>query len=340
MTDSEVITTAILLQELHGQLGASNITLVVQFRDVLTQRLMRQQPDLLQPSQADDDDVDASQFGSAARCEVLVLHRNYIETSALTLSAHSHISWKIMRMLLGDYDLGSAHHSLTSRHDTFEVRALPCLRVLPRSARLLSFNQITELVGESGKGVLIGWHRALRAKPKVSSARRNSLFSPSRKDESGRDGKGAPSGGLGALDTEDSVRSESGAPSDRSHFRALANLAAPALANLATPRRATTPRRARRDSIGMWRKSDSSRSGASSPGRKTSRTKAKAGLAVETHEEVEINPRNKDEKLAWCESDLLLLIVRERPLASGPTVGPFRRRSTGFAARWARHSSY
>ena len=218
-----------------------------------------------------------------------------------------------------------------------------CLRILPRGARLLSFNQITELVGESGKGVLIGWHRALRAKPKVSSARRNSLFSPSRKDESGRDGEGAPSGGLGALVTEDSsMRSESGRPSDRGHFRALANLAAPALANLATPRRATTPRRARRDSIGMFvpRKSDSSRSGGSSSGRKTSRSKAKAGSAVETHEDVEINPRNKDEKLAWCESDLLLLIVRERPLASGPTVGPFRRRSTGFAARWARHSSY
>ena len=73
------------------------LTLVTQFEDVLTHRLLTMQPDLLEPVPDDEpeggDDV-----------ENLVLHRNQLETAALATAALGGAAWTIIRRLLDPAD--------------------------------------------------------------------------------------------------------------------------------------------------------------------------------------------------------------------------------------------
>ena len=73
------------------------LTLVTQFEDVLTHRLLTMQPDLLEPAPDDEpeggDDV-----------ENLVLHRNQLETAALATAALGGAAWTIIRRLLDPAD--------------------------------------------------------------------------------------------------------------------------------------------------------------------------------------------------------------------------------------------
>lgn len=73
------------------------LTLVTQFEDVLTHRLLTLQRDLLEPAPHDEpeggDDV-----------ENLVLHRNQLETAALATAALGGAAWTIIRRLLDPDD--------------------------------------------------------------------------------------------------------------------------------------------------------------------------------------------------------------------------------------------
>lgn len=167
ITDSEVITSAHLLTAifrascLHTlrRTGVRRppLRVILEFNDVLTQRLLELQPGLVEPQHDDDalheDDpahegsvlhvendaphhAEGSEPGGGAKSkrgedvrdgtaapmmpprgvgavdevdsdgmregfvEVLAFHRQYLETSALSLSAHSHTSWRLMRRLL------------------------------------------------------------------------------------------------------------------------------------------------------------------------------------------------------------------------------------------------
>ena len=135
ITDSEVITSAHLLGSIY-QAHASKeyrrtgircppLTVLVEFNDVLTKRLVETQPGLVQPERdpfldgaAGDsyENLDAApgvapaasfaelsvSTAGAVRAttgciEVLPFHRQYLETSALAISANSHASWVMMR---------------------------------------------------------------------------------------------------------------------------------------------------------------------------------------------------------------------------------------------------
>ena len=76
------------------------LTLVTQFEDVLTHRLLTLQRDLLEPAPDDEpeggDDV-----------ENLVLHRNQLETAALATAALGGAAWTIIRRLLDPDDTTS-----------------------------------------------------------------------------------------------------------------------------------------------------------------------------------------------------------------------------------------
>jgi hypothetical protein len=80
------------------------LTLVTQFEDVLTHRLLTLQRDLLEPAPHDEpeggDDV-----------ENLVLHRNQLETAALATAALGGAAWTIIRRLLDPDD----HHCCARR---------------------------------------------------------------------------------------------------------------------------------------------------------------------------------------------------------------------------------
>ena len=122
ITDSEVITSAHLLTEIYSAharreyratgVRGKPLTLICEFNDVLTKRLLDAQPSLIQPQADDDDDdearsdVDADAEGSAGGSEaaswveVVPFHRQCLETSALSVSAHSHASWMMIRRIL------------------------------------------------------------------------------------------------------------------------------------------------------------------------------------------------------------------------------------------------
>lgn len=124
ITDSEVITSAHILMEIYVLRAAREfertgvrrppLTLITEFHDVLTKRLLDLQPALLQPDNDDDDGFDESPAGvddagaaAAARkipvsawVDVLPFHRMCFETSALSISAYSHAGWVMTRRLL------------------------------------------------------------------------------------------------------------------------------------------------------------------------------------------------------------------------------------------------
>ena len=92
---------------------------------------------------------------------LLVFHRNYLETTALSVATHSHLIWSTLRMIL--YPIGGG--------DVRLVPASACMRVderspFPASSNVpLSFWDLAERVSQLNLGVLIGWRRAHRRPP-------------------------------------------------------------------------------------------------------------------------------------------------------------------------------
>ena len=172
-----------LLRDLHERLvvgghATNALVIVPQFLDILTARVFKRHPTLLDDgaaADADDDDSSDSEDEYAplrappevatagpARAGVgrtLCVHRNFLETAALTSSALSDFGVQTLRVLLGlDEKLG--------RHAV----GPPCLRALPARALFgagppgfeCDFRRLADLTRRATGALLIGWCRRNR----------------------------------------------------------------------------------------------------------------------------------------------------------------------------------
>ena len=136
----------------------AELHVVTQMSDVLTRRLIDQQPNLLDAMCGADAEAEVPGVGGSS---LLVFHRNYLETTALSVATHSHLIWSTLRMIL--YPIGGG--------DVRLVPASACMRVderspFPASSNVpLSFWDLAERVSQLNLGVLIGWRRAHRQPP-------------------------------------------------------------------------------------------------------------------------------------------------------------------------------
>ena len=114
LADSETITSTLLLRDMHERCRAkgkaeSPLVIVPQFLDVLTTRVFKRHPGLLEEESdanamvgEDSSDDDAAAPGSAFGVgRTLCVHRNFLETAALTSSALSIYGAMALRALLG-----------------------------------------------------------------------------------------------------------------------------------------------------------------------------------------------------------------------------------------------
>ena len=141
INDSEALTSALLIKRIHSQMGGAKreLKLVTQFRDTLTYRLLEMQPHLL------------SKPGDAV--EAIAFHRNYLETAALSVSAHSNVIWTAMLTLLSP--MGAASISVAPL-----AECVPSIWLKQELA--LSFNDLADVTTSRGLGVLLGWQRVVR----------------------------------------------------------------------------------------------------------------------------------------------------------------------------------
>lgn len=170
ITDSEVITSAHLLRRVYEPLAAAEVarvgpmqplSLVVEFNDVLTKRLLEIQPGLLAPPKAE---------GASQLIDVVVFHRNYLETAALAISTHLISSWFMLRRLLsarGGVDLlsipvGAVLDGPELQSDADGAVPTP-----------FNFHELSSRVSQRGHGVLLGWqrHGAVLAANETGAAR-------------------------------------------------------------------------------------------------------------------------------------------------------------------------
>ena len=156
IADSDAMTSTILLRQLREELGVpTELQVVTQMSDVLTRRLVDQQPNLLDAMCAADDEAEVPGVGGSS---LLVFHRNYLETTALSVATHSHLIWSTLRMIL--YPIGGG--------DIHLMPASACMREderspFPAGSKVaLSFWDLAERVSQLNLGVLIGWRRAHR----------------------------------------------------------------------------------------------------------------------------------------------------------------------------------
>ena len=159
IADSDAMTSTILLRQLREELSVpAELHVVTQMSDVLTRRLIDQQPNLLDAMCGADAEAEVPGVGGSS---LLVFHRNYLETTALSVATHSHLIWSTLRMIL--YPIGGG--------DVRLVPASACMRVderspFPASSNVpLSFWDLAERVSQLNLGVLIGWRRAHRQPP-------------------------------------------------------------------------------------------------------------------------------------------------------------------------------
>jgi hypothetical protein len=161
MNDSGAMTSSILLRRLRDEVtagleGAARpppLQVVTQLADVLTYRLLRKTPGLLNTrSSADSNCADTLDF-----------HRNYMETTTVSVAANNSDAWSALRTLI--YPAGGSELAAIPVAD-----ALPVDQLLPTPAAAaacaeeqgLSFWEIGERVRQLGLGVLVGWHRVPR----------------------------------------------------------------------------------------------------------------------------------------------------------------------------------
>ena len=141
---------------LEGEDRPAQLQVVTQLADVLTYRLLTKTPGLLNTQSSVDSNC----------ADTLSFHRNYMETTTVSVAANNADAWSALRTLI--YPAGG------SDLITIPVaNAVPVGKLLPTpamAARLaaekgLSFWEIGELVRQLGLGVLVGWHRVQRPSP-------------------------------------------------------------------------------------------------------------------------------------------------------------------------------
>ena len=165
--DADVMSTTLILRRVYesrmrrlrrmkrdratvgeGASAARNLplTLVIEFNDSLTRRLLRRRPDLLNPNHGDPSN-ESTNIGLSADSftpiiDEVYLHRGYLETTALSISAHSHVDWSIMQLLLTHGSGASVRalsvadvldpHELSPHPGTATRTVMPPPRLTPR----------------------------------------------------------------------------------------------------------------------------------------------------------------------------------------------------------------
>ena len=167
IADSEALTSTILLRRLHaeislGQKDAPTLTIVTEFVDLLTRRLLERQGSLITRAPAPRSspssgaavmkveavEGDGASSGGGGEVQPVVFHRNYIETTALSLASHSATSWLTVQMLLDPHsgyaiasvrvgDAAALPGSQRRRRAT-RARRRRCAARAPRATRLRS----------------------------------------------------------------------------------------------------------------------------------------------------------------------------------------------------------
>ena len=161
MNDSGAMTSSILLRRLRDEVTAGlegadrppPLQVVTQLADVLTYRLLRKTPGLLNTRASVDSNC----------ADTLDFHRNYMETTTVSVAANNSDAWSALRTLI--YPAGGSELAAIP-----VVDAVPADKLLPTPVAAaacaeedgLSFWEIGERVRRLGLGVLVGWHRVPR----------------------------------------------------------------------------------------------------------------------------------------------------------------------------------
>lgn len=168
ITDSEVMTSAHLLRRVYEPLAIAHferrgsppppLSVVVEFNHVNSKKVIEAKPNLLTPR----DGLTRAGSTTFKFIDVIAFHRNYLETAALAISAHSHASWIMMRRLLdprGGVDLRSLPASVVlEAHELCDASA----EASSESSGLeptFHFHELASRASERGHGVLLGWNR-------------------------------------------------------------------------------------------------------------------------------------------------------------------------------------
>ena len=342
--DAEVMSSALLLRRLYEDrirrrrarargvrfagrrpsVPERPLTLVLEFHDALTRRLLRRRPDLLTPDQhfglASDDAYDVKERSTnAVDAPVLVeevyLHRSYLETTALSISAHSHADWAIMQLLL-------THNSGA------DVRAMPVTRWLapaelypkPGSAasRRFSGEMSESALSDASRnsavdrlhGRLSNVASCLREKKKKYLARFSVISTPSALKAT----VSAIASHRSDVSLGNEASSADGAPALWS-FHALASRVSACGEGMVL--------------LG-WRRSDAWPTGGS--GSFASATAA-PNKAAETQPKL-LNPPDKELPLRWCADDILLVLHVERGIADSLERGEATDLAQKLRTKW------
>ena len=173
LADSEAMTATMLLRRIRDECAGATppppLQLVTQLADVLTRRLLDTQPELLNTS--------LNPGAESNCCDTLIMHRNYMETTTLSVAAANQSAWSALRTLI--YPGGGADIKTL-----FAASIIPPIEMASNVADggpKLSFWQLSERVRKKGFGVLVGWRRVPRAESKAKKGRmeqaKEALFS-------------------------------------------------------------------------------------------------------------------------------------------------------------------
>lgn len=150
--------------------------------DVLTDRLLDQEPTLLEPRVQPRSNADTEKVIPPPKVESIVLQRNQLETAALSVAAMRGASWSAIRLLLrpkSGIEIVSLFASDCLTHEELHQPGMPPeasgaqSEVQPAAAQVqvrpsagvnivtnqFSFNDLSTRCRSLGLGVLIGWRR-------------------------------------------------------------------------------------------------------------------------------------------------------------------------------------
>lgn len=209
IADSEALTSTILLRRLHaeislGQKDAPTLTIVTEFVDLLTRRLLERQGSLITRAPAPRSspssgaavmkveavEGDGASSGGGGEVQPVVFHRNYIETTALSLASHSATSWLTVQMLLDPHS-GYAIASVR----VGDAAALPELAKAPtgdasseeavrsKSPSRHSFAELSDMLVGQGLGLLIGWRRGSGGEVEINPSDKSKALAWIARDE-------------------------------------------------------------------------------------------------------------------------------------------------------------
>ena len=157
LADSEAMTATMLLRRIRDECAGSTppppLQVVTQLADVLTRRLLETQPELLNTSLTAESNC----------CDTLIVHRNYMETTTLTVAAANQAAWSALRTLI--YPGGGA--DINTLFAASIIAPIEMASNVAEGGTRLSFWQLSERVRKKGYGVLVGWRRVPRAESKA-----------------------------------------------------------------------------------------------------------------------------------------------------------------------------